>query len=30
MSGGKLPEGWATSTISGMCKRNPKMKLDED
>ncbi|EBW9811294.1 restriction endonuclease subunit S, partial [Salmonella enterica subsp. enterica serovar Saintpaul] len=30
MSGGKLPEGWATSTINEMCNLNPKLKLDDD
>lgn len=30
MSGGKLPEGWTTSTISEMCNLNPKLKLDDD
>ncbi|EEM8338853.1 restriction endonuclease subunit S [Salmonella enterica subsp. enterica serovar Amager] len=30
MSGGKLPEGWATSTINEMCNINPKLKLDDD
>lgn len=30
MSGGKLPEEWATSTINEMCTLNPKHKLDDD
>lgn len=30
MSAGKLPEGWATSTINEMCNLNPKLKLDDD
>ncbi|MBC6501583.1 restriction endonuclease subunit S [Citrobacter freundii] len=30
MSGGKLPEGWAISTISEICNLNPKLKLDDD
>lgn len=30
MSGGKLPEGWSTSTISEICNLNPKLKLDDD
>lgn len=30
MNGGKLPEGWATSTINEMCYLNPKLKLDDD
>ncbi|WP_312559711.1 restriction endonuclease subunit S [Atlantibacter hermannii] len=30
MSGGKLPEEWATSTISEICNLNPKLKLDDD
>ncbi|HGY3715866.1 TPA: restriction endonuclease subunit S [Citrobacter gillenii] len=30
MSAGKLPEGWATSTINEMCYLNPKLKLDDD
>lgn len=30
MSAGKLPEGWATSTISEICNLNPKLKLDDD
>lgn len=30
MNGGKLPEGWAKSTINEMCNLNPKLKLDDD